>query len=142
MESTETIRCRGHPAVLGAHRTTFEVTKEAVLTPAGDCIIGIGADRAAADLSPTFRRVLADERAVLTTELSLGDCSLIVMSRGSSAMTLDHPTDLVWRRSGYVCPRTVGIYSDHVAAAIPREMIAALRRGEALIVRMTAVIPD
>jgi len=59
-----------------------------------------------------------------------------VRGRGSRAMTLGHPTDLVWRRSSFVCPRTVAILCDCTAASLPRELVAALREGAELEVEM------
>lgn len=142
MEAREIIRCKGHPNIKARHPTTFEVTKEEHLTVAGDCIIGIGADKGAADLSAEFKRVLADERSVLTTTLTAHALSMKVESRGSGAMALDHPTDLVWRKSGFVCGRTVGIFSDYVARTIPRSLVDALQTGAELKVELVAVIPD
>ena len=52
-------------------------------------------------------------------------------------MTLDHPTDLVWRKSDYVCGRTVGIRSDATARDLPRELIVLLQEGAELVVEMT-----
>src|SRR3989338_4407445 len=34
----------GHPNIRGAHKTTFELTKDAELSLRGDCIIGVNAD--------------------------------------------------------------------------------------------------
>jgi len=141
MEASEWIRCRGHPAVTGTHPSTFEVTRDTHLTAAGDCIIGVAADRGAADLSDRFRRVLCDDRAVLVTRLYVRDRVIEIRGRGSSAMTLDHPTDLVWRRSGYVCGRTVAIRADRTARTLPRPFIAALREGERMDVELCAVTP-
>ncbi|MDG6257347.1 MAG: DUF371 domain-containing protein [Methanomicrobiaceae archaeon] len=140
MKVRETLVCRGHPNVSGSHRTTFEVTREAHLSPAGHCIIGVGADKGAADLSDEFRRALADSRAVLHTTLTAGEHSVCIRSRGHERMTLDHPADLVWRKSGFVCGRTVGIFSDHAAATLPRNLIAVLQEGAELAVEMVAVI--
>jgi hypothetical protein len=142
MELTERIRCHGHPLVRATHRTTFEVTAEDHLSRRGDCIIAIGADRGARDLSPGFRRVLADDRAVLITRLMAGGHHAEVHGRGSSKITLGHPTDLVWRRSGFVCPRTVAIDCDNAAATLPRGLIAALREGAELEVEMVAVVEE
>jgi hypothetical protein len=142
MEAAERIRCRGHPLVGATHPTTFEVTAEGHLTRQGDCIIGIRADKGARDLSEKFRRVLADDRAVLLTTLSAGGCSAEVRGRGSSRMILAHPTDLVWRRSGYVCPRTVAIHCDRTAATLPRDLIQALREGALLEVELVAVVEE
>ena len=57
-------------------------------------------------------------------------------------MTLTHPTDLVWRRSSFVCPRTVAIHCDHTAATLPRDLVRALIEGGELEVEMYAVIKE
>lgn len=142
MEAEERIRCRGHPLVRGTHPTTFEVTAEGHLTRQGDCIIGIRADKGAGDLAPGFRRVLADDHSVLLTRLTAGGYTVEVHGRGSSRITLAHPTDLVWRRSTFVCPRTVAIRCDRTAATLPRDLVRALREGAELEVEMVAVVEE
>ncbi|NYT06642.1 MAG: DUF371 domain-containing protein [Methanomicrobiales archaeon] len=132
-----TIRCRGHPNVTGRHPTTFEITRDDHLSCQGDCIIGISAGAGASGLPPDFTGALARDDAVLITRLRCGEHCVTVTSQGSRAMTLDHPTDLVWRRSDYVCGRTVGIRSDRVARDLPRELIACLKEGAELVVEMT-----
>ena len=138
MEAQEIIRCRGHPLVLGTHPTTFEVTSEEHLTENGNCIIGIGADKGCAGLSPAFKSVLAHDDAVLVTRLACGGSVVEVRSRGSSRFTLDHPADMVWRKSMFVCGRTIGILSDRVALTLPRELLENLARGEEMVVSLTA----
>ena len=142
MKVTETIRCRGHPNILSRHPTTFEITKEVHLTCKGDCIIAIGAEKGAADLSPGFRAALARDDAILLTTLTCGDISVVVTSQGSAGLVIDHPTDMVWRRSRYVCGRTIGIGSDQTARTLPRELIACLRNGGELLVEMTVTDGD
>ena len=132
MAVRELIRCRGHPLVSSRHPTTFELTKDEHLTAAGDCIIGVGADRGAADLSDEFRTALRQEGAVLVTTLRCGGLEVVVRSEGHPGLLLDHPTDLVWRRSEHVCGRTIGIRSDYVARTLPRELVERLRAGEPL----------
>lgn len=132
MAVCELIRCRGHPLVSSRHPTTFELTKDEHLTAAGDCIIGVGADKGAADLSDEFRAALRQEGAELVTTLCCGDLEVVVRSEGHPGLFLDHPTDLVWRRSEYICGRTIGIRSDHVARTLPREFVERLRAGEPL----------
>ncbi len=139
MELTERIRCQGHALVRATHRTTFEVTTGEHLTRQGDCIIGIRAEKGAAGLSAEFRRALADDRAVLLTRLTAGGHTVEVHGRGSSGMTLAHPDDLVWRRSSFVCPRTVAILCDRTAATLPEDLVAALRGGAELVVEMRVV---
>ncbi|MDD1673426.1 MAG: DUF371 domain-containing protein [Methanomicrobiales archaeon] len=142
MKASEKICCHGHPLIKGTHSTTFEITTEKELTFQGDCIIGVGADKGAADLNPAFSRLLARDSALLYTSLQVGSYTAYVQSRGSPRITLSHPTDLVWRRSTYVDARTIGIGSDQVAATLPRTLITLLRQEEDMIVEMNAVIPE
>ncbi len=142
MSVTEIIHCRGHKNVLGLHKSTFEITKETELSPNGDCIIAVGADKGAIDLSPEFRQAVADDSAVLRTTLTSGELSVTILSQGASGITLTHPTDMVWRRSTFVCPRTIAVYSDHTASLLPRELVAALQRGAELTVTLTIEGPQ
>jgi hypothetical protein len=142
MKAHETIRCQGHPLILGTHPTTFEVTSEEHLTENGNCIIGIAADKGCAGLSPEFKSVLSHDDAMLVTCLSCGEISVEIVSKGSAKFTLDHPTDMVWRRSPFVCGRTIGIISDMVAATLPRELIWHLAEGKEMVVTLTARRPD
>ena len=141
MEAQEIIRCRGHPLVLGTHPTTFEVTCEEHLTENGNCIIGVFADKGCAGLHQEFRDLLCHDDAVLTTRLASGGVTAEIHSKGSDQLTLTHPTDLVWRKSTFVCGRTIGICSDVVAATLPRELIARLRQGDDLVVTLTVTRP-
>ena len=141
MKAQEVIRCRGHPLVTGSHPTTFEITCEDHLTTGGNCILGIAAERGCAGLSEEFRSVLAHDEAVLVTRLSVDGINVVVRSKGSCRMTLDNPADMVWRRSSFVCGRTIGITSNHVAATLPRELIGALKKGNEMTVTLTATRP-
>ncbi|PKL63788.1 MAG: DUF371 domain-containing protein [Methanomicrobiales archaeon HGW-Methanomicrobiales-3] len=142
MEAQETIRARGHPLVLGTHPTTFEVTAEDHLTINGNCIIGIAADKGCLGLAPAFKSVLAHDEAVLVTRIDCGGVVAEIRSRGSSQMMLNHPADLVWRKSTFVCGRTIGILSDAVALTLPRDLISNLVSGNEMIVTLTAARPD
>lgn len=141
MEAQETIRCRGHPLVLGTHPTTFEVTREEHLTANGNCIIGIAADKGCSGLSLEFKSVLSHDDAILITWLECDGVTAEVRSRGSSQFLLNHPTDMVWRKSSFVCGRTIGILSDFVAASIPRDLVQHLKGGKEMTVTLRATRP-
>ncbi|HEX3000873.1 MAG TPA: DUF371 domain-containing protein [Methanoregula sp.] len=141
MAAQEHVRCRGHPLVISTHPTTFEVTAEDHLTENGNCIIGIAADKGCAKLSPEFRQALARDDAILHTRLECSDAVAEIVSRGSSKMTLDHPTDMVWRKSTFICGRTIGILSDRVALTLPRELIENLAAGKEMIVTLKVTHP-
>jgi len=137
MKQTETLRCWGHRNVTACHPTTFEITTDDQLSPRGDCIIGIAAGCGASGLSPGFRTLLCRDDAVLITLLTCEDLVVPVRSRGSREMSLDHPRDLVWRKSTFVCGRTAGIGSDMAAGDLPRALVALLRQGKELEIEMT-----
>ena len=145
MEKTlcERLICNGHPNVRALHQSTFEITQEDYLTPTGTCIIGVHADRGLCDLDAEFRKALATDAALLVTTLSVGTETCTITARGSSRLTLSHPTDLVWRRSSYVDNRTIGVYADFTAKTLPRTLIAALIQEEKMTVDMELfMIPE
>ena len=127
----------GDPHVTATHRTTFEITAEKHLSPAGTCIIAVRSEKGAADLSDDFRILLRSPGSRLITCLTCRDTRFTITSSGSPDLILNHPTDLVWRRSSFACGRTIGLYSDHTAATLPREMIRLLQTGEKLDILLT-----
>ena len=128
----------GHHEVTATHRTTFEITTEEHLSAAGTCIIAVRSEKGAADLSDTFKDLMRSPACRLSTELVCGDTKVTIISSGSPHLLLDHPTDLVWRRSSFTCGRTIGLYSDHTASTLPRAMVSLLKEGEELDVILTA----
>lgn len=128
----------GHPFVTATHRSTFEITTEEHLSPAGSCIIAVRSEKSAAGLSTALRTLLAVPGSTLTTLLTCEDISVTIHSSGSPALLLDHPTDLVWRRSAFTCGRTVGIYADKTAIGLPRELIDLLCEERRLNVTLVA----
>jgi len=63
----EIIDALGHELIRSTHRTTFEVTKDRTLTARGDCIIAVGADKGAADLSEDFKKLTDPNQKVRIT---------------------------------------------------------------------------
>ncbi len=141
MEITETIRCHGHPNVRALHKITFEITREPELSLTGDCIIGVGADKGCADLSPEFREAMNRPGAELVTILDAGGISTTITARGADGFLLNHPSDLVWRKSSFVCSRTIGVNADMAARDLPRDLIDVLKTGAELTVTMTVRCP-
>lgn len=139
-KAKEIIYCYGHENIRAEHKSTFEITKDKELTKAGTCIIGINADKGADDLNENFKKILSDDRSILNTTLIIKNIKYSILSCGSSKMTLTHQADSVWRRSNFVCPRTIGIYSDISAVSIPKEIINLLKTGEKMTVTMEVTL--
>lgn len=126
MRVSERILFRGHSNISATHKTTFEITKSTQLTHRGDCIIGVGADKACADLDQRFKDALRRASSVKLT-LNVEGLIFSTSAKGSPDLILTHEEDVVVRRSGYICPRTLAIKADAAAADIPREIIKVLK---------------
>ncbi len=125
----EVVRARGHENVLGHHSSTFELTSDDFLTPAGDCILGIEADRVPADFADAFVEACQSAAATLTATLEVGDQTETVTGRGHPDMTFENERSLVFRTSEYVDDRTVMVGADKAAEDIDRDLVAALADG-------------
>jgi hypothetical protein len=120
------IVARGHPGIAARHRTTFMVTKDREVGPMGDCIIAVGADKAGPDLPSELKQAIrAGQELVIT--LDVGGMVERVHAFGHPSLTLNHPTDLVIRKSRFICGRTLAIGADKAAADLRRKFVAALR---------------
>lgn len=130
MELREVIFARGHENVLATHKTTFEITKEALLSEKGDCIIAVSADKALADLSFKFKDLLKRENAKVSILIEADNVKEVVNAFGSPKLILSHPTDMVVRKSSYVCDRTLAIKADKAACDLSRKLVEKLRNPE------------
>jgi len=124
----EEVVARGHPNVRATHKTTLEVTKEEELTLRGDCIIGVKADKSMKDFNDEIKDWLRTGKPILV-EIVLPDYGLkdYLKAFGSPKLTFRHETDIVIRKSDFVCDRTLAIKSNKSAKDINREMIELLR---------------
>lgn len=136
-ESLETVvHARGHEHVTARHGSTFEVTTDDWLTPAGDCIIGVAADRAPADLNPGFVAACRDRSSTVTVTLTTSDHEAVVTGRGHPDLTFASDRSLVGRTSTYVDDRTVLVDADTAAADLDRGLVEALADGATLACRL------
>jgi hypothetical protein len=127
MEITEIIFAHGHSNIQATHKSTLEITKENELSKKGDCIIAVSADKDIADLNPKFKGNLRNENAKMTMLIEAGGIVEVVNAFGSRRLILTHPTDIVVRKSSYVCSRTLAIKADKAAWDLSRKLVERLR---------------
>ena len=118
---------RGHKNVQSTHKTTFEVTKEADLTKKGDCIVAVEATKAVMDLPREFKKAAKKEGAQITVTIEAGEMKETVKAKGSPQLQFSHPTDLVVRKSSYVCGRTLAIGADKASIDFSRRLVEKLK---------------
>jgi hypothetical protein len=117
----------GHENVLATHETTIEITKEKFLTKRGSCIIAVGATKAASDLPFEFKEAARKKDSRITITIRANDLFEVVNAKGSPDLQFTHPTDLVIRKSAYVCGRTLAIKADKSSKDFSREFVEELK---------------
>jgi hypothetical protein len=122
-EPKEIILARGHRNVSATHETTIEITKESTLSRRGDCIIAVGANRSVQDLTQEFKKRLRKDDAKVVVRLEVRGMSETIVAYGDSRLTLAHPTDIVIRKSGYICSRTLAVHANKSASDLSRELV-------------------
>jgi hypothetical protein len=123
----ESVLFRGHPMVRSLHPTTIEITTEEHLTPAGDCIIGVGANKGCTQLSRGVREALRKNGALVRIAVVVQGEEFSVSARGDPRLSLTDPRDMVIRRSEFVSDRTLALGASAAARDIPRSMVALLK---------------
>lgn len=117
----------GHQNIQATHKTTLEFTKEKDLSKQGDCIIGVNSTKGAIDLPYEFKEAARKVGAKITTKIEAGDLNEIVNAKGNHNLQFTHPTDLVIRKSNYLCNRTLAIEADKAAINLSRTFIEKLK---------------
>lgn len=139
LRAVEEIVAFGHPLIKATHRSTFEVTKESFLTEKGDCIIAVRANKAARDLNEDFKEAARKADATITIVIDADSEREIVKAYGSPYLSFTDSTDIVIRRSSYVCGRTVAIRADKAACNLSRSLVNKLRE-HGRRVRITLIV--
>ena len=121
------IEFSGHENIRSTHQKTIEITKESILTPQGDCIVGVNATSSCADLPQELKDKLKIPASKVTFSICVGEHEFILEGRGHPDLILTHSEDIVIRKSDFICPRTLAVKCDKASDMIPRDMISLLQ---------------
>jgi len=138
MYAVDVVVARGHPNVRALHETTLEITRDEHITPRGDCIVGVGADKGAADLSEDIKRILTSPSSIVYLIIRTGGLREVVRGRGDPRLTLSDKRSMVFRKSSYIDSRTVMVCADKAAADLDRALVEELKRGTRLVAYIVA----
>jgi len=127
---------KGHPNVTSKHKSTFEITMDKEIGKTADCIIGVGSSVSMKDFPRELKKAIANKNAMIKIALKTENAEDEITGRGHPDLTLDHPTDIVCRKSDYICNRTLMIKADKAACNLKRELIEDLKRGSSLRVEI------
>ncbi|QSG12037.1 Uncharacterized protein HSBGL_1621 [Halapricum desulfuricans] len=133
----ETIHATGHENVTATHESTFELTSDEYLTPAGDCILAVEADRVPAEFDDGFVSACQSADATITATLDIGGNEATVTGRGHPDLSFENERSMVARTSEYVDDRTVMVDAEAAAADLDRGLIDALADGADLTLTLS-----
>jgi hypothetical protein len=143
MKKTEVILAYGHELIKATHKTTFEITKDKSLTERGNCIIAVNSNKSISDLSREFMAVIKQPRAEVTIKIETGGEKEYIVASGNSRVTYTHPTDIVIRKSSYICDRTLAINANKAAADLSRRLLTNLQKPTKPVhITLTAYVPE
>ncbi|WP_414468664.1 DUF371 domain-containing protein [Methanobacterium sp. ACI-7] len=127
---------KGHPNVTSKHKSTFEVTMDTEIGITADCIIGVSSKIRLEDFPIELRKAIQNEESVIKVQLETENASDEIVGFGHPELTLDHPTDMVCRKSEYKCSRTLMIKADKAAVGLKKELIDDLKEEKDLKVKI------
>ncbi|MEE3324947.1 MAG: DUF371 domain-containing protein [Methanosphaera sp.] len=122
----------GHENVTSLHKSTFEITTDKTLTLKGDCIIGVKSNVTLKDLPEDLKKQIQTDNEKIELFLETDNYSDKIVGYGSSKLTLDHPTDMVCRKSDFTCSRTLMINSNKAAKDLDKKLVNELKNGSEL----------
>ena len=131
-----TLKTHGHSNVTSKHKTTFEVTTDPEISLKADCIVGVASEKSMKDFSESFKEALRSEGAEVKVILKTMNANDEINGHGHPDLPLDHPTDIVCRKSDYICGRTLMIKADKAASDLNSDLINDLKNGEDMMVEI------
>ncbi len=126
IEAEDSFTAWGHPNITSKHKTTIMVTTDKHLSKEGDCILAVRAEKGLADLLPDLKEIIRNSEAEVSFIMETGGQKLVVRGRGHPGLTLTNPSDMVIRKSSFICDRTLMIKADIAASDIPPEFVRLL----------------
>lgn len=127
-----TFIAQGHPNVTSRHKTTFEFTMDNEIGKTADCIIGVSSKIKLEDFPLELQRAIKNENTQIRILLETENAEDEIKGYGHPELTLDHPTDMVARKSQFKCSRTLMIGADKAACDLKKELVNDLKAGKSL----------
>lgn len=131
-ESVDVVRARGHPEVTATHPTTLMITKDEEIGPRADCVLAVSADKSVVDLRDATKQAIRYGHQIEVT-IEAGGLKEVIRGRGHGNLTLSDTTDIVIRKSSFICGRTLMIGADKAAIDLRRGFVERLRDAKAKV---------
>ncbi len=123
-----TIKGTGHKNITSTHKTTFQITKDSYLTETGHCIVGINANKSLMDFTGEQKEKIRNSKKIII-KLIVDNLEETIIGEGNKNLQLNHNSDIVIRKSNFICNRTIMVKANKSANDINREIINKLKNG-------------
>jgi len=127
-----TFIAKGHSNITSRHKTTFEFTRDNEIGKTADCIIGVSSKTKLEDFPLELQRAIKNENTQIRILLETENAEDEIKGYGHPDLTLNHPTDMVCRKSQFKCSRTLMIGADKAACDLKKELVNDLKAGKSL----------
>ncbi len=118
---------KGHPNITSKHKTTLEFTKDPDIGIKADCIIGVKSPVSMDNIPKEIIDAIKEDNNPITIQLETQNAADKIRGYGHHELTLNHPTDMVSRKSDFKCSRTLMINADKAAIDLKKELIKDLK---------------
>ena len=133
-----TFLAKGHCNVTLRHKSTFEITKDSQMGKTADCIVGTSSEASLDNLPLALRESIRNDKQLIRVFLETENSFDEIRGYGHQSLTLNHPNDMVCRKSDYTCSRTLMIRADKAASDLKRELLKDLKKEK--ILKVTILI--
>ncbi|MGC8831958.1 MAG: DUF371 domain-containing protein [Thermoproteota archaeon] len=135
MRLVEYVHGKGHPNIRATHPTTLAATREPEVGRAGDCFIMVSADKAPSTLSEAFKNAARSHVKILV-KIIVEDLEDWFECYGEPALSFKDGCTMIFRKSSYVCDKTVGVKSSKSAIDVSRSIVRKLRGGSEITLEL------
>jgi hypothetical protein len=122
----EEIFAYGHENISCIHSSTIELTKDAHITKRGTCILGINATKACIDLNDLTKKKIKNGNK-LTIIINIDNEREMFYGYGNPNLTLVNKNDMVFRKSNFICDRTVLIRCSKASNDLNKNLINKIK---------------
>ncbi len=126
MEILEEITAYGHENIQCSHKSTIELTKDGHLTKKGNCILGINSSKACADLNSELKDLIRKGRKI-NVIIKVDDLEEQFCGYGDPNLTLLNEKEIVFRKSNFICNRTILIKCNKASNELNKKLIDKLK---------------
>lgn len=134
----EQVRGKGHRNIRVIHPTTLAATMDPEVSKSGDCFLIVSADKSPSTLSEGFKNA-ARKHVKILVRIIVGELEDAFECYGDPSLSFEDTRTMVFRKSRYVCSKTVGVESSKSARDIDRRIVKRLREEAEAVMELTVL---